>query len=42
MNGVLAGSAHSYNGTATVSTTLQAGTTAIVKIGEKSVKVVVK
>jgi len=41
-NGVLAGSARSYNGTATISTTLQAGSTAIVKIGEKSVKVIMK
>ena len=41
-NGVLAGSAHSYNGTATVNTTLQPGTVAIVKVGEKSVKVAIK
>jgi hypothetical protein len=41
-NGVLAGSARSYNGTATINTTLQAGSTAIVKIGEKSVKVIMK
>ena len=42
INGLLAGTAHSYNGTATVNTTLQAGSVAIVKIGEKNVKVMVR
>ena len=40
--GVLAGSAVSRNGQATVATSLQPGTVAIVKIGNKSVKMVVK
>ena len=42
VNGTQAGSAVSKNGQATVATNLQAGSVAIVKIGEKSVKVVVK
>jgi len=42
LDGVQAGSAYSYNGTATVSTTLQTGSVAIVKIGEKNVKVTIK
>jgi hypothetical protein len=42
VNGTQAGSAVSKNGQATVATNLQAGSVAIVKIGEKSVKVVLK
>ena len=42
INGTLAGSAVSQNGQAVVGTNLQPGSVAIVKIGEKSVKVVVK
>ena len=42
VNGTQAGSAFSKNGQATVATNLQAGSVAIVKIGEKSVKVVLK
>lgn len=42
INGSQAGSAVSNNGSALVSTNLQPGSIAIVKIGEKSVKVVVK
>ena len=42
MNGVLAGSAYSHSGTATVSTTLQTGTTTIVKIGSRSVKTIMR
>lgn len=42
INGTEAGSAVSSNGQATVNTNLQPGSVAIVKIGEKSVKVVVK
>ncbi len=42
INGTEAGSAVSQNGTATISTALQSGSAAIVKVGNKSVKVVVK
>ena len=42
VNGTQAGSAVSSNGSAVVGTNLQPGSIAIVKIGEKSVKVVVK
>ena len=42
LNGQQAGSAISQNGQATIGTTLQPGSVAIVKIGQKSVKVVVK
>ena len=42
INGTEAGKAISRNGCATVNTSLQAGSVAIVKIGEKSVKVVIK
>ncbi len=42
INGTQAGSAISQNGQAVVATNLQAGSVAIVKIGQKSVKVVVK
>lgn len=42
INGTQAGSAISSNGSAMVNTNLQPGSIAIVKIGEKSVKVVVK
>lgn len=42
VNGTQAGSAVSNNGQATVSTNLQPDSIAIVKIGEKSVKVVIK
>ena len=42
INGTQAGSAISQNGAATISTTLQSGSVAIVKVGDKSVKVVVK
>ena len=42
VNGTQAGSAVSKNGQAVVATSLQPGSVAIVKVGEKSVKVVVK
>ena len=42
INGAEAGSAISQNGAATILTTLQTGSAAIVKVGNKSVKVVVK
>ena len=42
INGTKAGSAVSENGSATINTTLQPGSVAIVKIGQKSVKVVMK
>jgi hypothetical protein len=42
INGSQAGSSVSQNGAASVNTNLQTGSIAIVKIGEKSVKVVVK
>lgn len=42
INGTQAGAAVSRNGRANIATNLQPGTIAIVKIGEKSVKVVVK
>lgn len=42
INGCQVGSAVSGNGQATVNTTLQSGSVAIVKIGERSVKVVTK
>jgi len=42
INGTQAGSAISQNGQAVVATNLQAGSVAIVKIGQKSVKVVMK
>lgn len=41
-NGILSGTEISRNGSAVVSTNLQAGSVAIVKIGEMSVKVIVK
>ena len=41
-NGTLAGSAISQSGAATINTNLQPGSIAIVKIGQKSVKVVIK
>ena len=41
-NGVLLGAAISCNGNATIDTSLQAGNVAIVKVGEKSVKVIAK
>ena len=42
IDGVLAGSATSRNGGALLNTNLRPGTTAIVKVGEKRVKVVIK
>ena len=42
INGALVGSAISHNGTATISTSLQPGSVAIVKIGKRSVKIVLK
>ena len=42
INGTEAGSAISQNGEVTIPTTLQSGSAAIVKVGNKSVKVVVK
>ena len=42
VNGVQSGSAISQNGAASIDTKLQAGSIAIVKIGDKSVKVVIK
>ena len=42
INGTNAGSAVSENGSASINTTLQSGNVAIVKIGQKSVKVVMK
>ena len=42
INGTEAGSAISQNGAATIPTTLQSGSAAIVKVGNKSIKVVVK
>ena len=42
VGGQLAGSAKAYNDGASVSTTLNSGSVAIVKIGEKSVKIVMK
>jgi len=42
INGIETGSAISKNGAATIPTTLQSGSVAIVKIGNKSVKVVMK
>ncbi len=42
INGTQAGSAVSQNGTATVYTNLQPGSIAIVKVGQKSVKVIMK
>ena len=42
INGTQAGSAISQNGQAVVATNLQAGSVAIVKIGQKSIKVVMK
>jgi hypothetical protein len=41
-NGAQVGSAVSQNGVATVNTTLQSGSIAIIKVGEKSVKVIMK
>ncbi|MBO4444539.1 MAG: leucine-rich repeat protein [Bacteroidaceae bacterium] len=41
-NGVLLGAAISWNGSATIDTSLHAGNVAIVKVGEKSVKVIAK
>ena len=42
INGTQAGSAISQNGQAVVATNLQAGSVAIVKIGQKSIKVAMK
>ena len=42
INGTQAGSAISQSGAATINTNLQPGSVAIVKIGQKSVKVVIK
>ena len=42
INGTKAGSAVSENGSATINTTLQPDNVAIVKIGEKSVKIIMK
>ena len=42
INGTQAGSAISQSGAATINTNLQPGSIAIVKIGQKSVKVVIK
>ena len=42
INGSQVGTAVSQNGAATVNTTLQSGSVAIVKVGEKSIKVVMK
>ena len=42
INGTKAGSAVSENGSAAINTTLQPGNVAIVKIGEKSVKIIMK
>ena len=42
IHGTQAGSAISQNGAATIPTTLQSGSAAIVKIGDKSIKVVMK
>ena len=42
INGTKAGSAISQSGAATINTNLQPGSIAIVKIGQKSVKVVIK
>ena len=42
VNGVKSGSAISQNGAASIYTNLQAGSIAVVKIGDKSVKVVIK
>jgi hypothetical protein len=42
INGTKAGSAVSENGSASINTTLQPGNVAIVKIGEKSVKIIMK
>ena len=42
VNGTQAGSAISQSGAATINTNLQPGSVAIVKIGQKSVKVVIK
>ena len=42
INGSQVGTAVSQNGSATVNTTLQSGSVAIIKVGKKSVKVVVK
>ena len=41
-NGVLSGTAISHNGSATINTNLQMGSVAIVKIGEKQVKVIIR
>ena len=42
LDGTLAGSATATNRTATISTSLTSGTIAVVKIGEKAVKIVIK
>jgi hypothetical protein len=42
INGIEAGSATSHNGAAIIPTTLQSGSVAIVKVGDKSVKVLMK
>ena len=42
INGTEAGSAISQNGTATIPTTLQSGSAAIVKVGDKAIKVMMK
>ena len=42
INGSQVGTAVSQNGAATVKTTLQSGSVAIIKVGEKSIKVMIK
>ena len=42
INGIKAGSSVSQNGVATINTSLKPGTVAIIKVGQKSVKVVMK
>ena len=42
LNGMAQGSATAVNGTAAITTSLEAGSTAIVKIAERSIKVVIK
>ena len=41
-NGVLSGTAISWNGNAVVNTNLQVGSVAVVKIGDKPVKVIIR
>jgi aspartate 1-decarboxylase len=42
INGTQVGTAISQNGAATVNTTLQQGSVAIIKVGKKSIKVMMK